>query len=126
MPSTANAAQKPCGHERGTPEQPLVLQEVQMHGKPGFKHRLGAQSFRFLQWHPNVLHLAVVVVIPHRRLTLGPAQLPHHLQAFLAGVHWLSLEEIGHQVCLHPLLGLLTLPVRPEAERPRPFAWCKS
>jgi hypothetical protein len=29
----------------------------------GFKHRLGAQSFRFLQLHPEVLHLAVVVVV---------------------------------------------------------------
>ena len=26
--------------EAGTPEQPVVLLEVQMHAKPGFKHRL--------------------------------------------------------------------------------------
>ena len=72
----------PRSGEKGTPEQPVVLLEVQMHSKPGFKHRLGAQSFRFLQIHPQVLHLAVVVVVPHRRLRLGPAQLPQQLQAF--------------------------------------------
>lgn len=87
-----------------------------MHGKPGFKHRLGAQSFRFLQLHPQVEHLAVVVLVPHQRLNLGPAQLPQQLQAFVDGVLWLSLEELGQQVDLEPLLALLTLPVRPEAE----------
>ena len=102
--------------DTGTPEQPVVLLEVQMHAKPGFKHRLGAQSFRFLQLHPQVQHLAVVVVVTHRRLKLGPALLPHQLQAFLAGVVWLSLEELGQQADLDPLLALLTLPVRPKAE----------
>jgi predicted transposase YdaD len=106
----------PQNGEAGTQELPVVLLEVQMHAKPGFKHRLGAQSFRFLQLHPQVLHLAVVVVMPHRRLNLGPAQLPQQLQAFLDGVVWLSLEELGHQSDLDPLLILLTLPVRPEAE----------
>ena len=100
----------------GTPEQPVVLLEVQMHSKPGFKHRLGAQSFRFLQLHPQVQHLAVVVVVPHRRLKLGPAELPQQLQMFLDGVVWLSLEELGQQADLDPLLSLLTLPVRPEDE----------
>ena len=94
----------------------MVLLEVQMHSKPGFKYRLGAQSFRFLQLHPQVHHLAVVVVVPHRRLKLGPAQLPQQLQAFVEGVVWLSLEELGQQADLDPLLSLLTLPVRPEAE----------
>ena len=94
----------------------MVLLEVQMHSKPGFKHRLGAQSFRFLQLNPQVLHLAVVVVVPHRRLKLGPAQLPHQLQVFLDGVIWLSLEELGQQADLDPLLTLLTLPVRPQVE----------
>ena len=42
----------------------MVLLEVQMHAKPGFKHRLGAQSFRFLQLNPQVMHLAVVVLVP--------------------------------------------------------------
>ena len=51
----------------------MVLLEVQMHAKPGFKHRLGAQSFRFLQLNPQVMHLAVVVVVPHKRLKLGPS-----------------------------------------------------
>ena len=87
-----------------------------MHAKPGFKHRLFAQTARFLQLHPQVLHLAVVVVVPHRRLKLGPTLLPHQLQAFLDGVVWLSLEELGRQADLDPLLALLTLPVRPEAE----------
>jgi hypothetical protein len=87
----------------------VVLLEVQMHAKPGFKHRLGAQSFRFLQLNPQVLHLALVVVVPHRRLKLGPAHLPQQLQAFVDDVVWLSLEELGQQPDLDPLLNLLTL-----------------
>ena len=109
----------PRSAETGTPEQPVVLLEVQMHAKPGFKHRLGAQSFRFLQLHPQVQHLAVVVVVPHRRSKLGPDQLPQQLQTFLDGVIWLSLEELGLQPDLDPWLTLLTLPVRPEAELKR-------
>ena len=107
-----------CG-EAGTPEQPVVLLEVQMHSKPGFKHRLFAQTARFLQLNPQVLHLAVVVVVPHRRLKLGPARLPQQLQAFADGVIWLSLEELGQQADLDPWLTLLTLPVQPEAELKR-------
>ena len=106
----------PRSADTGTAEQPVVLLEVQMQGKPGFKHRLGAQSFRFLQLHPQVEHLAVVVLVPHQRLNLGPARLPQQLQAFVDGVLWLSLEELGQQADLDPLLSLLTLPVRPEAE----------
>ena len=102
----------------GTPEQPVVLLEVQMHDKPGFKHRLWAQTARFAQLHPQVLHLAVVVVVPHRRLRLGPAELPSQLESFLAGVHWLSLDELGQQPGLDPLVSLLTLPVRPMPEVP--------
>ena len=97
----------------------MVLLEVQMHSKQGFKHRLGAQSFRFLQLHHKVEHLAVVVVMPHRRLNLGPARLPQQLQAFVDGVIWLSLEELGQQADLDPLLTLLTLPVQPEAQLKR-------
>ena len=108
----------PRSAEAGTPEQPVVLLEVQMHAKPGFKHRLFAQTARFLQLHPKVQHLAMVVVVPHRRLNLGPAQLPQQLEAFLDGVIWLSLEELGQQAELDPLLALLTLPVRSEAELP--------
>jgi predicted transposase YdaD len=106
----------PRGSEGGTAEQPVVLLEVQMQGKAGFKHRLWAQTARFAQLHPRVQHLEVVVVIPHRRLNLGPVTLPRQQRAFLAEVHWLSLEELGQQPGLDPLLSLLTLPVRPEAE----------
>jgi predicted transposase YdaD len=109
----------PRSAETGTAEQPVVLLEVQMHAKPGFKHRLWAQTARFVQLHPQVQHLAVVVVVPHRRLNLGPAQLPQQLQGFLDGVIWLSLEELGQQADLDPWLTLLTLPVRPEAELKR-------
>jgi predicted transposase YdaD len=108
----------PRGCEGGTLDQPVVLLEVQMHGKLGFKHRLWAQTARFCQLHPQVQHVEVVVLVPHRRLTLGPAGLPRQLQAFLAAVHWISLDELAHQATLHPLLSLLTLPVRPKAEMP--------
>ena len=108
----------PRSGEAGTPEPPVVLLEVQMHAMAGFKHRLFSQTTRFLQLHPQVLHLAVVVVVPHHRLRLGPAQLPQQLQVFVDGVMWLSLEELGQQADLDPLLTLLTLPVRPEAELP--------
>jgi predicted transposase YdaD len=106
----------PRSGQVGTPDRPVVLLEVQMHGKGGFKHRLGAQSFRFLQLQPHVQHLAVVVLVPHQRLNLGPTRLPQQLQAFVDGVVWLSLEELGQQADLDPLLSLLTLPVRPAAE----------
>ena len=109
----------PRGCEHGTADQPVVLLEVQMQGKPGFKHRLFAQTARFLQLHPQVRHLEVVVVVPHRRLRLGPDRLPRQLEAFLAGVHWLSLEELGQQPGLDPLVGLLTLPVLPKPEIPK-------
>ena len=108
----------PRGHARGTAEHPVVLLEVQMQAKPGFNHRLAAQSFRFLQLHPQVQHLAVVVVLPHRRLRLGPTEMPLQLEAFLAGVHWLSLEELGQRPGLDPLLSLLTLPVLPKPDIP--------
>lgn len=87
----------PRSAETGTPEQPVVLLEMQMFSDPGFQHRLFAQTARFLQLHPQVQHLAVVVVAPHRRLNLGPAQLPRQLQSFLDGVIWLSLEELRAQ-----------------------------
>ena len=37
----------------GTAEQPVVLLEVQMHPKAGFKHRPWAQTARFAQLHPT-------------------------------------------------------------------------
>jgi len=90
----------------------VVLLEVQMQAKVGFSHRLAAQCFRFLQLHPQVQHLGVVVVVPHRRLNLAPAQLPQQLQAFVDGVIWLSLEKLGQQADLDPWLTLLTLPAQ--------------
>ena len=108
----------PRGSESGTPDQPVVLLEVQMQGKAGFKHRLFAQTARFLQLHPQVLHLVVVVVLPHKQLHLGPAELPLQLEAFLAGVHWLSLEELGQLPEHDPILTLLTLPVLPKPDIP--------
>jgi len=108
----------PRSSEGGTAEQPVVLLEVQMQGKAGFKHRLWAQTARFAQLHPHLQHLEVVVVVPHRRLNLGPVALPRQQRAFLAEVHWLSLQELGQQPGLDPLLSLLTLPVRPKQEIP--------
>ena len=100
--------------ETGSPEFPVVLLEVQMHPDPGFHHRLAAQTYRFLQQHPQVEHWAVLVITPHNRLKLGPTQA---LQVFLdQQVVWLSLEELSQQPNLDPLLILLTLPVRPESE----------
>jgi predicted transposase YdaD len=108
----------PRGNERGTPERPVVLLEVQMQAKRGFKHRLWAQAARFAQLHPQVQHLEVVVVVPHQRLNLCPAELPRQQRAFLAEVHWLSLEELGQQPGLDPWVGLLTLPVLPKPDIP--------
>jgi predicted transposase YdaD len=100
--------------ETGSPEFPVVLLEVQMHPDPGFHHRLAAQTYRFLQQHSQVEHWAVLVITPHSRLKLGPAQA---LQVFLEQqVVWLNLEELSQQPDLDPLLNLLTLPVRPEGE----------
>jgi len=95
---------------------PVVLLEVQMQSDPGFQHRLAAQSYRFLQRHPQVEHLAVVVITRHGRQTLGPRQAPVLLRCFLEAVHWHNLEELSQCSDLDPLLNLLTLPVRPEAE----------
>jgi predicted transposase YdaD len=100
----------------GTARHPVVKLELQMHAKPGFKHRLGAQTLRFLQLHPKVRHLRVVVVVPHRRLNLGPAHLPRQLQLVMDDVIWISLEELGQKDELDPLLNLLTLPVLHEPE----------
>jgi predicted transposase YdaD len=100
----------------GTARQPVVKLELQMQRNTRFKHRLGAQTLRFLQLHPKVRHLRVVVVVPHRRLNLGPARLPRQLQLVIDEVIWISLEELGRQDQLDPLLNLLTLPVLHEPE----------
>jgi predicted transposase YdaD len=106
----------PRSAEAGTPDRPVVLLEVQMFSDPGFQHRLAAQSFRFLQQHPHVEHVALVVVTPHNRQRLGPARPPLPLAQFWQQVRALSLEELSQQEDLDPMLALLTLPVRPEAE----------
>ena len=103
----------------GTARHPVVKLELQMHSKPGFKHRLGAQTLRFLQLHPKVRHLQVVVVVPHHRLNLGPARLPRQLQLVMSEVIWVSLEELGQKDELDPLLNLLTLPVLLEPQLQR-------
>jgi predicted transposase YdaD len=59
-----------------------------------------------------------VVITTHHRLRLGAANPPRLLRAVLEEVHWISLEELSQQPDLDPLLNLLTLPIRPEAELP--------
>lgn len=77
-------------------------------------HRLDGLCKRFLQQQPQVEHWAVLVIKPHNRLKLGPTQA---LRLFLEQqVVWLNLEELSQESNLDPLLNLLTLPVRPEAE----------
>ena len=100
------------------PGCPVVLLEVQMHPDSGFHRRLSAQSLRFVQRHPRVEHLEVVVITPHHRLRLGPSNPPRLLQAVLQEVHWISLEKLSQQPDLDPLLNLLTLPLRPQSELP--------
>jgi predicted transposase YdaD len=98
--------------ETGSPEFPVVLLEVQMHPDPGFRHRLAAQSCRFLQKHPQVENLEVVVITPHRRINLGPTKLPRLLQALLNEVHWISLEELSQQILTsRPELKTVVLPM---------------
>jgi hypothetical protein len=108
--STATASQKPFGYEAvelkavnhrldgvlwpqgsmaGTALCPVVKLELQMQRDTRFKHRLGAQTLRFLQLHPKVRHLRVEV----------------------DEVLWIRLEELGQQAELDPLLTLLTLPL---------------
>ena len=100
--------------ETGSPEFPVVLLEVQMHRDLGFHHRLAAQTYRFLQHHPKVVHWTVLVITPHDRLNLGPTKA---LRVFLEQqVRWLSLEELSREPDLDPLLNLLTLPTRPKNE----------
>jgi predicted transposase YdaD len=100
----------------GTAPRPVVKLELQMQRDTSFKHRLGAQTLRFLQLHPKVRQLLVVVVVPHQRLNLGPARLPRQLQLVLDEVLWISLEELGQRDELDLLMNLLRLPVLHEPE----------
>ncbi len=108
----------PRHHESGTASSPVVLLEVQMHSDPGFHHRLAAETFRFLQQHPHVVHCRVVVITPHSRLRLEPGTAPRLLAGFIAQVQWFSLEELSRRQNPDPLVDLLTLPVRQEQELP--------
>lgn len=106
----------PPGGEQGRAEQPVVLLEVQMQRDPMFHHRLAAQSFRFLQQHPQVEHWQVVVIVPHRRLQLGPTTA---LASFLGEVIWVDLSALLKRsdldpLDLNPLEELLSLVVRPK------------
>ena len=83
--------------ETGSPEFPVVLLEVQMHPDPNFHGQLSAQSLRFVQRHPKLEHLEVVVITPHHRLRLGQSNPPRLLRAVLEQVHWVSLENLSHQ-----------------------------
>jgi predicted transposase YdaD len=103
----------PLGSDTGSPELPVVFLEVQMRADPGFHHRLAAQTFRFLQLHPQIAHWRMVVITPHQRLNLGPTA---PLQSFLEGVQWVRLDELGRQQNLDAAIDLLTLPVRSEPE----------
>jgi hypothetical protein len=80
-----------------------------MHPDPGFQHRLAAQTYRFLQRHPQVEHLEVAVITPHQPHKLGPAQLPRHLRMFLGEVHWISLEELGRHSKTQPTCAKIGL-----------------
>ena len=90
---------------------PVVLLEVQMHADRRFHRRLGAETFRLLQQHEEVAHLQVLVLLAHRRLTLGSSQ-PLLLRRFLQeDVTWVDLAALARQPDLDPMLALLTLPV---------------
>ncbi len=131
--SIATASQKPCGYEApelkaanhrldgafwprcgdfGTPERPVVLLEVQMHAKPGFKHRLGAQSFRFLQLHPQVLHLAVVVLVrPKAELQASSQRILKRRPDLLSAVQTILLERLP-LLTREELMEIATIPAK--------------
>jgi len=69
---TTGCAETGCA-ETGSPEFPVVLLKVQMHPDQGFQRRLAAQSCRFLQKHPQVEHLEVVVITPPAGVSGGGA-----------------------------------------------------
>ena len=79
-------------------------------------HSFGIGASKRANHFARIVPRGRTAAVRYRRLRLGPAALPFQLEAFLADVHWLSLEELGQQPGLDPLLSLLTLPVRPEAE----------
>ena len=59
-----------AGSENGTAEQLVVLLELQIHSKAGFKHRLAARAFRFLHRAASASRALAVGSHPPGRLTL--------------------------------------------------------
>ena len=106
----------PRQHPGGNEVLPVVLLEVQMHSDRRFHRRLAAETFRLLQQHEEVEHLQVLVLLAHRRLSLGSTQ-PHLLRRFLEhDVTWVDLAALARRADLDPLLALLTLPVQKEPD----------
>jgi hypothetical protein len=66
--------------------------------------------------HEEIEHLQVLVLLAHRRLSLGSSQ-PLLLRRFLqADVTWIDLQALARRPGLDPSLALLTLPVRKEPD----------
>ena len=84
----------------------------------GLKHRLWAQTARFVQLHPQVQAWRWLWWCRTGVSGWGRTSCRDQLEAFLAGVHWLSLEELGQKPGLDPLVSLLTLPVLPKPDIP--------
>ncbi len=106
----------PRQHPGGNEALPVVLLEVQMHSDRRFHRRLAAETFRLLQQHEEVEHLQVLVLLAHRRLSLGSTQ-PRLLRRFLEhDVTWVDLAALARRADLDPLLALLTLPVQKEPD----------
>ena len=106
----------PRQHPGGNEALPVVLLEVQMHSDRRFHRRLAAETFRLLQQHEEVEHLQVLVLLAHRRLSLGSTQ-PRLLRRFLEHeVTWVDLAALARRADLDPLLALLTLPVQKEPD----------
>jgi predicted transposase YdaD len=106
----------PRQHPGGSTALPVVILEVQMHPDRRFHRRLGAETFRLLQQHEEIEHLQVLVLLAHRRLTLGTRE-PLLLRRFLEqDVTWVDLAALASQPDLDPSLALLTLPVQKETD----------
>ena len=106
----------PRQHPGGSTALPVVILEVQMHPDRRFHRRLGAETFRLLQQHEEIEHLQVLVLLAHRRLTLGTRE-PLLLRRFLEqDVTRVDLAALASQPDLDPSLALLTLPVQKETD----------
>jgi predicted transposase YdaD len=106
----------PRQHPGGSEQRPVVILEVQMHADRRFHRRLAAETFRLLQQHEEVEHLQVLVLLAHRRLSLGSTQ-PLLLRHFLEqDVTWVDLAALASKPDLDPQLALLTLPVQKQPD----------